>query len=1097
MHTAAEALTTKQASVPLLDLIDPSLNYFASRGSVPFANSVRRGLFGLGDVEPNSFKIQMIHLGILATVSELDAKHALATLRENPYWQYFCGFQYFQTDLGPEWENFPRFYSKTKKGRFWQLEKIKTAMAFLDPKKSRHKLKRIRLHSLVSSDHSLVIARKYLLKFKIESLCPPSLSHSTFLLGLLGNSCEWTSDWAKIKLCYRSNVYWQYFCGIEYFSKQAPKDLDRFFKMKRQLEKSENWKKAERLFKTALNTAQLIANTGEPDLKRVFERTQEEAPSPVSSAIDPDTNGIPIVHLIDPSKDAWSRRGCAPFTAALTNGLYESFGLHPGTQDNRRFHLSLVTAFLDLDPVLAVSSLLENPYWQHFCGFRVFQRELPKDFEAFPRFYARLAKDPLWTRKNLQDIVKFAKQKSERSRPQRVRLQELVSSGHPLVLARDLLRSTFLEEMRPSSISPAAFKLGLLGSSLDWTSDWGKIKSHFMSNVYWQYFCDYEFFSSRLPEKMEVFLRSRTRIQKSEKWKNAQALFAQALSHEMKSPTLSLEPLEFVLPNIRGNSHWSMIAAKFKRNGWSTTFIGSDDLLLAQANLHGPMMRFVPIADKGLCARTLSGKSDFADVIVVESTPTVPGKIIYMTQGPQGTHRRLENAISSLHGLDELLENADAQKRYFDALSLVYGSARFPRRAFDAFIRQLREILPEIPELKERLWEPRKPHSPSFAIHADVEIYGRAFEFAEFTKFLDSFLREADEIPLDAKQAREFIRKTVDETDDRIRRFEFEYNQGTRSETRNEFYSEIKAAPATQQTVKLLLRTCLRSSTANEIYQKKDADDILLFFKQLKQGPSSVLGESGVISFDTHFWPSLLRPALPGIAELLRHVEAFPIKTRKTRRGKMINREKFRAETYDFIATGRKLHGIWRGITENDCVGGNSEYLDQLMPERWGCSLLDGTILYDIAQAGKIQGYLQLVPFEYEGERYASVDTQWSPFFAQSEKGKLLFLRCLEMIRPCLPADWKGLVVGAHPAGHAPFQMEVLHSLSCYKKGRVLGSPENVRFKDQLAKRIVEVSEKRGYGSKFRANYGSRMLTDASLIGEKLPLVVLNLDAHD
>lgn len=1097
MHTAAEALITKQASVLLLDLIDPSLNYYSSKGSAPFTDSLSQGLFPAPGLEPDPLEIQMIHLGILATVSDLDAKGAFATLQENPYWQYFCGFRYFQTDLGSEWENFPRFYSKIQKHRLWQTKQLNFALRFMAPKTSRHQPKRIRLRSLVSSDHSLVIARKYLLKFKIESFCPPSLNPSAFLLGLLGNSCEWTTDWAKIKRCYCSNVYWQYFCGTEYFSKQLPNGLDRFFKMKRQLVKSENWKKAERLFKTALNTAQLIANTEEPDLKRVFERTYEATLSPVSATVDTDSNGIPILCLIDPSKDAWARRGCAPLTTALENGLYETFDLRLGTQENRLFHLSLLAALLDMEPSVAMGTLLENPHWQYFCGYRTFQREPNKNLENFPRFYARLARNPLWTKKNLHDILKLAEQKIERSKSQRARLQEIVSSHHALVLAKDLLRSTPLEGLRPPSISPAAFKLGLLGSSLQWTSDWKKIQSHFKSNVYWQYFCDYEFFSSRLPEKMEVFLRSRTRLQKSEKWKKAQALFAQALANEMEPQSIGLEPLEFAMPNIQGNAQWSMIAAKFKKRGWSTTFIGSDDLLLAQANLYGPMMRFVPFADKQLCEITLSGKGDFADVIVVESTPLVPGKIIYITQGPQGTHRRLDNAVSNLHGLDELLENAEAQKRYFDALSLVYGSSRFPRRSFDALIRQLREILPDIPELKERLWEPRKPHSPSFAIHADVEIYGRAFDLAEFTKFLDSFLREADEIPLDSKQAREFIRKTVDETDDRIRRFEIEYNQGTRSETRNEFYSGIKAAPATQQTVKLLLRTCLRGSTATEIYQKQDADDILRFFKDLKQGPSSVLGESGVISFDTHFWPSLLRPALPAIAELLRHLEAFPIKTRKTRRGKMINQEKFRAETYDFIATGRKLHGIWRGITENDCVGGNSEYLDQLMPERWGCSLLDGTILYDIAQGGKIQGYLQLVPFEYEGERYASVDTQWSPFFAQSEKGKLLFLRCLEMIRPCLPADWKGLVVGAHPAGHAPFQMEVLHSLSCYKKGRVLGSPENVRFKDQLAKRIVEVSEKRGYGSKFRANYGSRMLTDASLIGEKLPLVVLNLDAHD
>ena len=396
--------------------------------------------------------------------------------------------------------------------------------------------------------------------------------------------------------------------------------------------------------------------------------------------------------------------------------------------------------------------------------------------------------------------------------------------------------------------------------------------------------------------------------------------------------------------------------------------------------------------------------------------------------------------------------------------------------------------------LRERLWTSGLSQVPSFSIRADSQIFGRGFEPKEFSKFLDSFLGESGDFSLDRSQAREFIVQIVETTDERIRHFELNLECGERSKSRSAFYAELKSTPENRRALRLILHTCLKGTPATATFQRKDSDEILNYFGQLKQNPSCVLGDCGIVSFDGGFWPSLIQSALPGLPELLRLHKVFPPATRPTRRGRTITREHFKAYKYDFTPASRGLHKVWRGITYNDCIGGNPDHLDQLMPERWACPLLEGAIFCNITRAGMIEGYVQLVPFEYGGDRYASIDTQWSPFFNLTEGGDLVFVRHLEKIRGLLPRDWKGIVVGRHPAGRDPYETDILQTLDCYKKGQVLGTPKRVHFGDALATQIVQASERRGYGAKFRPNYGSRMLTDASLMGEEAPLVILNFE---
>ena len=122
-----------------------------------------------------------------------------------------------------------------------------------------------------------------------------------------------------------------------------------------------------------------------------------------------------------------------------------------------------------------------------------------------------------------------------------------------------------------------------------------------------------------------------------------------------------------------------------------------------------------------------------------------------------------------------------------------------------------------------------------------------------------------------------------------------------------------------------------------------------------------------------------------------------------------------------------------------------------------------------------------------------SLDTQWNNFFNQNAGGIPILEQWLKRIPDLIPSDCKGVVVGQHPAVRDPYATEVLQSLDCYKTARPLGSPTEICFDDELAERIVRASEARDFGPKYRASYGSRMLTDASIGGDSLQVLLLNL----
>ena len=272
--------------------------------------------------------------------------------------------------------------------------------------------------------------------------------------------------------------------------------------------------------------------------------------------------------------------------------------------------------------------------------------------------------------------MNLADTKEPRRSGQSVRLRDAISPNHYLVIAKELFLGAALENQCPQGISQPAFLLGLFGEKLDWTSDWSEIQDCFRTNAYWQYFCGYEYFSDRVPEGMDRFLKIRPHLKKTQPWKKAQTEMAKAVKKargianaDAPVPRIIFErdlrpgfrslpretmPVEIAVPWLTGNRLWTLLAELFKKASWSTTFIGSDDVVMAQKSLYGPLMRFIPGSDKQACKRARTGQGDFADVVVEESTDYAPGKITYLSPGPTNPNGRLEAAISCVNSLDEV-----------------------------------------------------------------------------------------------------------------------------------------------------------------------------------------------------------------------------------------------------------------------------------------------------------------------------------------------------------------------------------------------------------------------------------------------------------
>lgn len=347
----------------------------------------------------------------------------------------------------------------------------------------------------------------------------------------------------------------------------------------------------------------------------------------------------------------------------------------------------------------------------------------------------------------------------------------------------------------------------------------------------------------------------------------------------------------------------------------------------------------------------------------------------------------MENIISECKDLEDFLspKRAELRERYFIAAQAYYGGPEsFKRVSFDAILGQLKLFHEKRPKLADNLWKQTK--DKPFSVQAALKTSGRDLNLKKWHEIYQNFIDgiEKKALPIEEISRVEDKIKRVEEiffniekyTKEKIKEIEAgPGNKKSKEIQKNDFMKEIKKDPSLEAALAFLIKNYFRSEQIRDFIVNPDPDLLLEIIQNLNQNPKILLEGFPEIS------PNLIthaRELLPTTKELLADTELLPIKMYTTKKGEKLPVGSGQLKTYDFKPVPRNIHGIWKGIERNECVGGNPGYLsfptNWLTPRRWAINALDHSHLYMVESDGVYHGYNQMVRGEVDHEVYYSLD---------------------------------------------------------------------------------------------------------------------------
>ncbi|MEQ1842545.1 MAG: hypothetical protein ABL994_19260, partial [Verrucomicrobiales bacterium] len=400
-----------------------------------------------------------------------------------------------------------------------------------------------------------------------------------------------------------------------------------------------------------------------------------------------------------------------------------------------------------------------------------------------------------------------------------------------------------------------------------------------------------------------------------------------------------------------------------------------------------------------------------------------------------------ELVVREAANLHDLLGRPDLLERYLGLMAKYLRATEVHRPAFRTLVQQLKAATESIPGLADRLWETDQLGKP-FLISMGMQSYGRIVNQEAWALYSAHFRETL------AKTAEPFLSLPIQKRENEIQLQikllleEVELTKQVAAESSNRktatliysnFFQKLRHNRRLTALISYLL---LSASKDRELSERLygDADLILNTLAMLKSTPGTFIP----ILRSHPLLASMARGLLPAVSDLLADKNLFVPATRMTRNGKMVEIGSAPSLTYLFRPLTRRFHGIWKGLTVGDCVGGDPRWgADNATPERWATVALAGTQVHYIEQIlGEtptlaeaipptrrlFTGFVQAVPLKLErtGELYASVEfmspviSRRALFTDSSGVGQLtssfeLWLQASAKLRP--PA-WKGYVIG-------------------------------------------------------------------------------------
>ena len=408
---------------------------------------------------------------------------------------------------------------------------------------------------------------------------------------------------------------------------------------------------------------------------------------------------------------------------------------------------------------------------------------------------------------------------------------------------------------------------------------------------------------------------------------------------------------------------------------------------------------------------------------------------------PRLSWEDLDVVLERERSLSDFLANSELVEKYYQTLAGYLGRDRFPRRSYDAIMKQLLHLSKTVPGFDERAWLKPRAGVLDFEISTAGQSTGRDLNLSLWKHYRFRWLSQL-QIRSSAIGNESNTRQSLAEIDEYLSQFKRKTHlfdlelriakqmHAPKSSSlggvskkeaallRSQFYRTCRNDQKLQKIAAWFLYRHLTSDKNLHFFQFADADLIVHFLRELKQNPRQIFAAFPKMAIPGPLL-SNIKSLIPNPTELLEDQRMFPVRKLKDNQNRDVAGRTTRHGLYR-TRTIRPFHAIWLGIPANDCLAGDPTTLESLTPKRWGVSLLKDTLTCILERNGSYQGFVRCVPLtDSQQNIHASIEF-WAPTMvsrvllkseALSVKSSLFFDAWLPKFSSKLPSSWKSLVI--------------------------------------------------------------------------------------
>lgn len=420
----------------------------------------------------------------------------------------------------------------------------------------------------------------------------------------------------------------------------------------------------------------------------------------------------------------------------------------------------------------------------------------------------------------------------------------------------------------------------------------------------------------------------------------------------------------------------------------------------------------------------------------------------------------LDKTLIESGTLKKFLKDTNQRQKYYESLKayMRLSDEEFPVTLYDFILRQVDEMVTEIPSLEKRLMATTGIGSPfsieTTALPEEVVLMKVQWQHKR-ERWLNKLERERNLAPgkrsKQVKDAQEYLLKLSDELTPLL-----QLPKRPQSRALGEWFSGVRRDTKRKQEIDTAIATMIHDKIGDperKILNEGSPSEVASLLSRLADPM-----EFGFAPQISPFFKDVGITA----SELEKEGILRPLHETRMTRASLSDRS---AGTYNFVPFARRFHGIWKGLKTKECVGGSVGYPTDASPRRWATIALQDTQLHAVEKDGKYLGFIHVVPVQTNPKNpvYGSFDVG-SPAFGRdvidptTKTRESLFSAWVTAYRKRMPKSWKGLVLSESTAFHNSGVMPEVHESNYVRYGKPM--PGSYSAKDhKMEGKIVESTD--------------------------------------